>query len=94
MFDFHEDDDLFGGTAEKKYFDIIFNANRSVVENELTNNLKRMNVLENLINERLTEGEDLEQLVQSYMANHIDETESELKNAYIAGMGDILTQAE
>jgi len=94
MFDFHEDDDLFGGTAEKKYFDIIFNANRSVVQNELTNNLKRMNVLENLLHERLQEGEDLEQLVKSYMANHIDETENELKNAYIAGMGDILTQAE
>ncbi len=94
MFDFQEDDNLFGGTAEKKYFDIIFNANRSVVENELTNNLKRMNVLENLVNERLKEGEDLEQLVKSYMANHIDDTESELKNAYIAGMGDILTQAE
>ena len=94
MFDFHEDDEMFGGTAEKKYFDIIFNANRSVVENELTNNLKRMNVLENLISERLEEGEDLEQLINSYMANHIEETESELKNAYIAGMGDILTQAE
>jgi len=94
MFDFQEDDEMFGGTAEKKYFDIIFNANRSVVENELTNNLKRMNVLENLINERLEEGEDLEKMIRAYMLMNIDDTESELKNAYIAGMGDILTQAE
>ncbi len=94
MFDFNEDDDLFGGTAEKKYFDIIFNANRSVVENELSNNLRRMNILEHLLEERLQEGEDLETLIISYGANHIDEAEADLKNAYIAGMGDILTQAE
>ena len=25
MYDFNEDDELFGGTPEKKYFDIIFN---------------------------------------------------------------------
>ena len=94
MFDFHEDDDLFGGTAEKKYFDIIFNANRSVVENELSKNLRRMNALEKLLEERLQEGEDLEKLVVSYIASNIESVEDDLKNAYIAGMGDILTQAE
>ncbi len=94
MFDFNEDDDLFGGTAEKKYFDIVFNANRSVVENELSNNLRRMNALEKLLEARLEEGEDLEQMVISYLASNIEEVESELKNSYIAGMGDILTQAE
>ncbi len=94
MFDFHEDDALFGGTAEKKYFDIIFNANRSVVENALSDNLRRMNALEALIEERLDEGEDLEMLVRNYIASNIDRAEDELKNAYIAGMGDILTQAE
>ncbi len=94
MFDFNEDDALFGGTAEKKYFDIIFNANRSVVENELSNNLRRMNALEKLLEERLQEGEDLEKLVVSYIASNIESVEDDLKNAYIAGMGDILTQAE
>jgi hypothetical protein len=94
MFDFHEDDDLFGGTAEKKYFDIIFNANRSVVENALSDNLRRMNALEALVEERLGENEELEALVRSYLASNIERAEDELKNAYIAGMGDILTQAE
>ena len=94
MFDFHEDDDLFGGTAEKKYFDIIFNANRSVVENALSNNLKRMNALEQILEDRLQEGEDLEKLVISHSVSNIDSVEADLKNAYIAGMGDILTQAE
>ena len=94
MFDFNEDDDLFGGTAEKKYFDVIFNANRSVVENELSNNLRRMNALEHLITERLSEGEDLEKLIISHNVSNIDNIEADLKNAYIVGMGDILTQAE
>jgi hypothetical protein len=94
MFDFHEDDDLFGGTAEKKYFDIIFNANRSVVENALSDNLRKMSAMEALLEEHLGEDMDIEQLVRNYIATNIDKIESDLKNAYIVGMGDILTQAE
>jgi uncharacterized protein YjgD (DUF1641 family) len=94
MFDFHEDDDLFGGTAEKKYFDIIFNANRSVVENALSNNLRRMNALESLLLEQLGEDMDMEKLLISYYATNVDNAEADLKNAYIVGMGEILTQAE
>jgi hypothetical protein len=94
MFDFHEDDDLFGGTAEKKYFDIIFNANRSVVENALSDNLRKMSAMEALLEEHLGEDTDIEKLVRNYIATNIDKIESDLKNAYIVGMGDILTQAE
>ncbi len=94
MFDFNEDDDLFGGTPEKKYFDIIFNANRGLVEDALTKNLQRMMILESLLEERLQEDEDLEKMVLSYRMNNQDRVEDDLKNAYIAGMGDILTQNE
>ena len=94
MFDFHEDDDLFGGTAEKKYFDIIFNANRSVVENALSDNLRKMNAMEALLIEALGEDTDIDKIVKNYIASNIETVEDDLKNAYIAGMGDILTQAE
>ncbi len=88
------DDDMFGGTPRGKYFDIIFNANRNLVEEALSNNLKRIAVLEKLLEERLGDGEVLESLVQNYMIQNMDEVESMLTDAYINGMGDILTQNE
>ena len=94
MYDFNEDDDLFGGTPEKKYFDIIFNANRNLVEYSLTENLKRMSILETLLEERLEEGTDIDQMITAYFLNNQTKVEDDLKNAYIHGMGDILTKNE
>ncbi len=94
MFDFGEDDDLFGGSPKKKYFDIIFNANRNLVENALSENLKRVVILEKLLEERLNESEDIDMLIRNYAISNIDDVESMLTDAYIAGMGDILTQNE
>ncbi len=88
------DDDIFGGTPRSKYFDVIFNANRNLVEEALSSNLKRIAVLEKLLEERLGDDEDIESLVQNYLIQHMDEVEHMLNDAYINGMGDILTQNE
>jgi hypothetical protein len=94
MYDFNEDDELFGGTPQKKYFDIIFNANRNLVEHALTENLKRMSILESLLEERLEEGADIDQMILTYAMNNQTKVEDDLNNAYIHGMGDILTKNE
>jgi hypothetical protein len=94
MYDFNEDDELFGGTPEKKYFDIIFNANRNLVEYALTENLKRMSILESLLEERLEEGADIDKMILNYAMSNQTKVEDDLKNSYIHGMGDILTKNE
>ena len=95
MFDFDEEESaLFGGSPRVKYFDIIFNANRNLVEQALSDNLRRIEILERLLEDHLEEGEEIDRLIQNYAVEHMDEVESALNNAYIAGMGDILTQNE
>ncbi len=95
MFDFNDDEEsLFGGSPRVKYFDIIFNANRNLVEEALSSNLKKIAILENLLQERLNEGEDIDTLIQNYAVTNMDKVEQDLTDAYIAGMGDILTQNE
>jgi ribosome assembly protein YihI (activator of Der GTPase) len=95
MFGFDEDEDaLFGGSPKKKYFDVIFNANRNLVEQALSDNLKRIAVLESLLTDRLQDGEDIDRLIQNYVVENMDEVEKDLIDAYITGMGDILTQNE
>jgi hypothetical protein len=95
MFDFNdEEESLFGGDPRTKYFDIIFNANRNLVEEALSSNLKRIAILERLLQERLDEGEDIDSLIQNFAVTKMDEVEQDLIDSYISGMGDILTQNE
>jgi hypothetical protein len=91
---FLEDDDLFGGTPKKKYFDIIFNANRNLVEHKLETNLEKMAAMELLLEEMLGEDKDIMQIVQNFIINNQTIIDEKTKSLFIEHMGDILTQNE
>jgi len=93
---FLEDDDLFGGTPEKKYFDIMFNANRNLVEYYMTSNLQKIVVLEKLLEKHLdlAEDEDVDLHVRRHVVNNQEEVDALVENLYIIDMGNILTQNE
>ncbi len=90
---FNEDDNLFGGSPEKKYFDIIFNASKGLVENQLRGNIERIVIMEKML-EELLEDENIERRVKSYIIENPDEVENMVVNRYIVDVGDILTQNE
>ena len=93
---FLEDDELFGGTPEKKYFDIMFNANRNLVEHYMTSNLQKIVVLEKLLEKHLdlAEDEDVDLHVRRHVVNNQEEVDALVENLYIIDMGNILTQNE
>jgi hypothetical protein len=91
---FLDDDDIFGGSPEKKYFDIMFNANQNLVGYYMTKNLEKIIALENMLKEHVGEDADINQLVLNYKMSNQDLMEHELTNAYIADMGDIVSQNE
>ena len=91
---FADDDDLFGGSPKKKYFDVVFNANRNLVEEELTDNLRRIAALELLLEEMLGEEKDILQIVQNYIWEHQEKIDQKTDSLFIEGMGNILTKNE
>jgi hypothetical protein len=91
---FLDDDELFGGSPKKKYFDIIFNANRNLVEDELTHNLQKIAALELLLEEMLGEDKDVMQIVQNFIWENQNKIEEKTTNLFIEGMGNILTKNE
>ena len=58
---FNDDDGMFMGTPKSKFFDIVFNANRNLVEEELEALIERMCALEIIAQEA---EENLEQKLQ------------------------------
>ncbi len=87
------DDDIFEGTPEGRYFDIVFNANRNVVENELLNTIEKMSALELLLEEML-EGKDIENIIRNYIINNSEKIKERKINNIIESMGNILSQSE
>ena len=91
---FMEDDDLFGGSPQKKYFDIIFNANRNLVEEELSKNLEKLAAYELLFEEMMGEEKDIMQILQNYIWENPEKVKEKQTSLFIEGMGNILTKNE
>ncbi|MRI58511.1 MAG: DUF2018 domain-containing protein [Epsilonproteobacteria bacterium] len=91
---YFEDDDIIGGTPKSRFLDIVFHANRNVVEGELEKMVEWMAALELIIEQKC--GLDVEKEVKQII--HDEEKRKELENKmnsiYIEYMGQILSQSE
>ncbi|BCX79201.1 DUF2018 family protein [Campylobacter sp. 19-13652] len=82
--------DIFDASPREKFYDIIFAANRDIVENELDKLFVRMIALEALCEKHgVSEGE-----IAGFVAENAFEIEQGLNDIYIGMSGDILSQNE
>jgi hypothetical protein len=77
---FKDDDGMFMGTPKSKFFDIVFNANRNLVEQELEDIIERMCILEMLAEEK---EENLEQKLAELKFSKSQEVENRKIDAFI-----------
>ncbi len=89
-----EDDDIFGGKPEKKFYDIVFNANRNLVQNELNDAIAKIAAMELLLEDMLGEDKDTNAIISNYIFNNRDKVDERINNLYIEMMGNVLTQNE
>ena len=88
---FNCDDGEFMGTPKSKFFDIVFNANRNLVEEELEDLIERLALLEMIAEEN---EQELEQKLMEYKFKRSEELENRKFDIFINSMGNILTQNE
>jgi hypothetical protein len=79
-------------TPKDKFFEIIFNANRNLVTEELEEVFKRMAALEILAEECFCD--EVEQKINEVIFNKSDELEGMETDLYIDTMSKILTKNE
>ncbi len=91
---YFEDDDVLGGSPKSRFIDIVFHANRNVVETELENIIEWMAALELILEEKC--GLDVEKEVQNVLYDESKKKDLEQKanSLYIEYMGKILSQSE
>lgn len=88
---FEDEDDIFTGSPRSKFLDIVFNANRGLVEAELERLVERLAILELMQSE---DQELLEKKLLDYRFKNQDEVDTKMKSLFIESMGNILTQNE
>lgn len=88
---FEDEDDIFMGSPKSKFLDIVFNANRGLVEFELEKLVEKLAILELMSNE---DEELLEKKLLEYKFSNEDDVQMKQKSLFIEFMGNVLTQNE
>jgi hypothetical protein len=91
---FDDEEDIFtGGSPKRKFFDIVYNANRNLVENELEKMIRRLCVVESLLEAHMDE-EAIENEVRQRSMLPSEELENCEASLYMELTANILTQNE
>ena len=88
---FEDEDDIFSGTPQSKFIDIIYNASKGLAEQELIRLMERQAALELMLEESM---EDVEAAVKRYAFENQDAVDTKTKSLFIESVGNILTQNE
>ncbi|MCX6074737.1 MAG: DUF2018 family protein [Campylobacterales bacterium] len=90
---FDDEDDIFQGSPRSKFMDIVYAANRDLVQNELERLMERMAVMEMLLQEQY--GEDrIDSVIHEATFSRADEVADMTKNLYIISVGNVLSRNE
>ena len=88
---FEDEDDIFMGSPRSKFLDIVFNANRGLVESELERLIERLAILELMQQE---DPELIDKKLLEYRFKNQDDVDTKMKSLFIESMGNVLTQNE
>lgn len=88
---FDEEDEIFGGTPKSKFFDIIFNANRNLVEFELEKMVEKIVAMETILEQK---DENFYKKLDSFILENGDKIEQGKSDFFISFVGDVLTNHE
>ncbi len=91
---YEDEDDIFMGSPKSKFFDVMLNANRSLVEGAVENIVDRYSAMELLLEELIEDENEIENRINDILFNKTDEVRNRTNSLYISAMGDVLTQHE
>ncbi len=92
---YEDEDDFFVGSPRSKFFDIMFNANKNLVEDALEKHIERHVAVEMILAKLAEEnGFNLEAEISTIRVEKQDEIHHAKIDFFIFTVGDILTQNE
>lgn len=86
---FEDEDDIFGGTPQSKYWDFFHQLSRDIREHEFDKVMDKIAAMEEMLLENIEE-EELNKHVNQYIFEHADAVEARKKSLYMEYAGKLV----
>ncbi len=90
----NDEDDFLMGSPKSKFYDIVYNANRSLVEQSIDGVFDKYCAMEMLLEEFIKDDLELEYRLNEIALEKADDILDRKNSLYISATGDVLTQHE
>lgn len=89
-----DDDDIFFGSPKSKFFDIIEQTNRDLVEDEIDKFIEKFAMMELIICQGKDEDFDINSYLQEFKSKNEDEINAMKKGLYMEISGEIISRLD
>jgi len=86
---FEDEDDIFAGTPQSRYWDIQSNLSDDLIKDEFDMLVQRVAIMEKLLSEQ-HDYESLDKMIQSYALSNFSEVEGLKKSVYMELAGQLI----
>ena len=86
---FEDEDDIFAGTPQSRYWDIQSNLSQDLIKDEFDNLIQRVAIMEKLLSET-HDYEGLDHMISSYAYSNLSEVEELKKSVYMELAGKLI----
>ena len=89
-----DDDDIFFGSPKSKFFDILEQTHRDLVEDEIDKVFEKLAILELIVSKDKDEDFDINSYINEFKLDNLSEINSAKKGLYMEVSGDIISRLD
>ena len=89
-----DEDDIFFGSPKSKFFDILEQTHRDLVEDEIDKVIEKLAILELIISQDKDEDFDINSYINEFKLDNLSEVNSAKKGLYMEVSGDIISRLD
>ena len=89
-----DEDDIFMGSPKSKFFDVSREASADLVEDEWDKVIEKLAVLEMMLSEGKGDDFDINQVINQYTLDNMDEVNAVKKGLYVEFTGEIICRLD
>lgn len=89
-----DEDDIFFGSPKSKFFDILEQIHRDLVEDEIDKVFEKLAILELIVSKDKDEDFDINSYINEFKLDNLSEINSAKKGLYMEVSGDIISRLD
>ncbi|AXX84202.1 MULTISPECIES: DUF2018 family protein [Aliarcobacter] len=89
-----DEDDIFFGSPKSKFFDILEQTHRDLVEDEIDKVFEKLAILELIVSKDKDEDFDINSYINEFKLDNLSEVNSAKKGLYMEVSGDIISRLD